>query len=66
VGAFLSTATLILMPKCPVCLAGYVALATGVSLSATAASNLRMVSLIVSLAVLSALAAAGISRMLRG
>jgi hypothetical protein len=34
-------ALLALMPKCPVCLSGYVALFTGIGLSFTAASCLR-------------------------
>lgn len=35
-------ALLALMPKCPLCFAGYIALATGVGLSFTVASWLRL------------------------
>lgn len=40
-GAVLSAITLILMPKCPMCVAAYVALFTGISLSTPAATHLR-------------------------
>lgn len=39
--AALPGAMLILMPKCPVCVAGIVAVATGVGVSVTAASYVR-------------------------
>lgn len=40
-GAFVSAVTLIVMPKCPMCLAAYLALATGIGVSVSAASQLR-------------------------
>lgn len=47
-GWALSGATLILMPKCPICVATYVALFTGVGLSLQTAARLRTALLIVS------------------
>jgi hypothetical protein len=40
------SAVLVLMPKCPACLAGYVAVWTGLGLSLTAATYVRWVLLI--------------------
>ncbi len=50
------SALLVLMPKCPACVAGYIALATGVGISFTAAAYLRTGLLVASAGLLIVLA----------
>lgn len=64
-GAVVSAATLILLPKCPMCLAAYVAVATGFGISVAAASHLRAVTFAVCLVVLVAFALAMAARVRR-
>ncbi len=56
------SATLVLMPKCPLCIAAYVALLGGASITAACASNLRMALLVFSTATLVFLALKRLAR----
>jgi hypothetical protein len=55
---------LALLPKCPVCVVGYVALATGLGISVTAAAHLRLLLLMLCLASLVFFAARRLRRLM--
>ena len=53
------------MPKCPACLAAYIALGTGIGISVPVADNLRLAVVALSSAVLGALAIRVMARYLK-
>lgn len=62
VGGLLAGTLLLLMPKCPLCLAAYLTMATGVSLSAATAGHLRAGLIAVSVCVLLTLILSALGR----
>jgi len=65
-GWLASGGTLLLIPKCPACLAAYVALLTGASLSLATAAYLRTAAIILCAATLLALALRRVALKARG
>ena len=65
-GWVLPSAVMVLMPKCPACVAAYVAIATGVGISVSMAAHLRVMVLALCGLVLLRLAAKPLLRVVRG
>lgn len=61
-GWIVPSATLVFMPKCPACVAAYVALGTGVGLSMSTASYVRIAAMTLSIAWITYLAAKQLRR----
>ena len=64
-GFLLSSIMLILMPKCPVCLAAHVALFTGIGLSTATAGYVRMGFIIASACVIASFVLVALSKIWR-
>jgi hypothetical protein len=65
-GWVLPSAVMVLMPKCPMCVVAYVAIATGAGLSVSAAAHLRLMVLVMCVVTLVLLAARPLLRVVRG
>lgn len=63
-GWIVSTLTLAIIPKCPVCVAGYVALATGIGISLPTATSLRVILIVLCSAALAFLVARRLRRLI--
>ena len=61
----LPAALLILLPKCPICLAAYIALGTGIGLSISTAAHLRIALLILCISSLTFFAASQLRPLLK-
>jgi hypothetical protein len=62
-GWLLSGATLVMMPKCPLCLAAYIALATGIGVSFSTAAHLRILLLLLAVGTITLLLARRLLRL---